>query len=277
MERLDPPFLDAGSQWVDSVYESLSRDERIAQLFMVSAYSNMNRAHTDAILKLIRKYNIGGLCFFKGGPVRQANLTNIYQTEAKTPLLIAQDAEWGPAFRLDSTIAYPRQMTLGALQEEEGIYRMGMEVAEQLRMIGVNMNLAPVMDVNNNPLNPVIGSRSFGEDIYNVSRKGIAYMRGMQEKRLLCTAKHFPGHGDTDKDSHHTLPLIRHSGDRLRKIEMHPFREAILQGISGIMTAHLEVPSLDSTPGLASSLSHDIITGILKKELNYKGLIISDA
>jgi beta-N-acetylhexosaminidase len=276
-QRLDPPFLDSGKHWVDSVYESLSRDERIAQLFIVRAYSNLGKEHSAAILKLIERYNIGGICFFQGGPVRQAMLTNLYQAAAKTPLLVAQDAEWGPAFRLDSTIAYPQQMTLGALADEEGIRQMGREIAEQLRMIGVNMNLAPVMDVNNNPRNPVIGSRSFGEDVENVSRKGIAYIQGMQEGRLLCVAKHFPGHGDTDKDSHLTLPLIRHSAERLRNTEMYPFRQAILQGVTGIMTAHLEVPALDSTRDLASSLSYPVVTGILKEELGFRGLIITDA
>ncbi len=276
-ERVDPPFMDAGTEWVDSVYESLNRDERIAQLLMVRAYSNMGQAHTESILKLIKRYNIGGLCFFQGGPARQAILTNLYQAEAKTPLLIAQDAEWGPAFRLDSVLAYPRQMTLGAIQGEETIRQMGRDVAEQLRMIGVNMNMAPVMDVNNNPKNPVIGSRSFGEDPWNVSRKGIAYMEGMQEGRVLAVAKHFPGHGDTDKDSHHTLPLLPHSRERFWDTEFIPFREAIEKGISGIMTAHLEVPALDSTPGLASSLSQKVVTGILKEELGFRGIAISDA
>ncbi|MFC2115802.1 glycoside hydrolase family 3 N-terminal domain-containing protein [Bacteroidota bacterium] len=276
-DRIDPPFLNAGSEWVDSVYESLSRDERIAQLFMVRAYSNKDNAHTESILKLIRKHNIGGLCFFQGGPVRQANLTNLYQSETKTPLLVAQDGEWGPAFRLDSTMAYPWQMTLGAVQDEELIRQMGREIAEQFRMIGVNMNLAPVMDVNNNPRNPVIGSRSFGEIVDNVSRKGTEYMKGMQDGKLLCTAKHFPGHGDTDKDSHKTLPLIRHTRERLWNTEIQPFNEAIGEGISGVMVAHLEIPSLDSTSDLASSLSQEIVTGILKEELGFKGLIITDA
>ncbi|MFC2098201.1 glycoside hydrolase family 3 N-terminal domain-containing protein [Bacteroidota bacterium] len=276
-ESIDPAFLDAGGDWVDSVYESLSRDERIAQLFMVRAYSNMSKAHSDSILKLIRKFNIGGLCFFQGGPIRQANLTNLYQAETKTPLLVAQDAEWGPAFRLDSIMAYPRQMTLGALQEEDLIRQMGREVAVQLKMIGVNMNLAPVMDVNNNPRNPVIGSRSFGEDQNNVSRKGIAYILGMQELGVLCTAKHFPGHGDTDKDSHHTLPQINHTRERLWSTEMYPFQQAIHQGLTGIMVAHLEVPALDPESDMASSLSRQIVTGVLKEEMGFRGLIVTDA
>jgi len=276
-EVLDPPFLGMGQEWVDSVYESLSKDERIAQLFMARAYSNKGDEHREAILKLIRKYNIGGVCFFQGGPARQANLTKLYQAEAKTPMLVAMDAEWGLSMRLDSTIAYPRQMTLGAIRNEEGIRQMGREVAGQLKMIGVNMNLAPVLDVNSNPRNPVIGSRSFGENVQNVSRKGIAYIQGMQEMGLLCTAKHFPGHGDTDRDSHKTLPLIKHSKERLWSTEMHPFHEAVRHGVTGIMAAHLEIPALDSTANLASSLSFDIITGILKEKMGFRGLVVTDA
>lgn len=276
-EPLSPPFLDASDAWVDSVYQSLSRDERIAQLFMVRAYSNRGPEHSEDILRLIGRYNIGGLCFFQGGPLRQANLANLYQSEAKTPLLMAMDAEWGPGMRLDSTLSYPRQMMLGAIQDDSLIYRMGQDIASQLKRLGIQMNLAPVFDVNNNPRNPVINSRSFGEIAENVSRKGIAYMKGMQDGGILCTAKHFPGHGDTRSDSHTTLPLITHSWERLRAIEMLPFRDAINQGISGVMTAHLQVPALDSTPGLASSLSEKIVKGLLKEELGFRGLVITDA
>jgi len=272
-----PPFLDTSVAWVDSVYKSLSRDERIAQLFMVRAYSNKGTQHREDILQLVRKYNIGGLCFFQGGPVRQANLVNMYQAEAKTPLLVAIDAEWGLGMRLDSTLSYPRQMMLGAIQDDELIYRMGRDIAEQMKLAGIHMNLAPVLDVNINPANPVINSRSFGEDPANVSRKGWAYIRGLQEGGILCTAKHFPGHGDTDSDSHHTLPGIPHSAERLNAVELVPFRNAIRRGVTGIMTAHLHVPALDSSQDLASSLSEKIVTGLLKEEMDYKGLVITDA
>ena len=274
---VNPPFLDSSGAWVDSVYESLSRDERIAQLFMIRAYSNQGDEHRESILRLVKKYNIGGLCFFQGGPVRQANLCNLYQAEAKTPLLVAIDAEWGPGMRLDSTLSYPRQMTLGAIQEDELIYRMGRDIAAQLKAMGVHMNLAPVLDVNNNPNNPVINSRSFGEDPQNVSNKGIAYIKGLQDGGVLCTAKHFPGHGDTESDSHNTLPVIQHSASRLNSVELLPFRNAIQQGVTGIMTAHLHIPSLDPTPDLASSLSEKIVTGLLKEEMGFKGLIVTDA
>ncbi len=278
-----PPFLSAltadstAKIWVDSVYESLSRDERIAQLFMIGTYPTLKEGHTEAILRMIRKYNIGGVCFFKGEPMRQALMVNQYQSAAKTPLLVSLDAEWGLSMRLDSTLSYPRQMTLGSLEDEELIRQMGREIGVQLKMVGVNMNLAPVLDINNNSMNPVIGSRSFGEDKHNVSRKGIAYFLGMQDEGVLCSAKHWPGHGDTDKDSHYTLPKIKHSRERLRNTEMYPFIQAIEHGVSGIMPAHLEIPALDSSSGLASSLSKKITTGILKEDLGFKGLIISDA
>ncbi len=276
-KRIDPPFLDSTNAWVDSVYESLSRDERIAQLFMVRAYSNKDQAHVDSILKVIKKYNIGGLVFFQGGPVRQVNLTNLYQATSKTPLMVAQDFEWGLGMRLDSALSYPRQMMLGAIEDDKIIYQMGLDIAAQMKSIGVHMNLAPVLDVNNNPKNPVINSRSFGEDVQNVSHKGIAYFHGLQDGGVLCTAKHFPGHGDTESDSHHTLPVIPHGKKRLRSTELYPFGEAINEGLAGVMTAHLHLPALDSTSNLASSLSRNIVTGILKEEMGFKGLIVTDA
>ncbi len=276
-ERIDPPFLDSANAWVDSVYTSLSGDERIAQLFMVRAYSNKDQEHVESILKLIEKYNIGGLCFFQGGPVRQVNLTNLYQANAKTPLMISQDFEWGLGMRLDSTLSYPRQMMLGAIRDDRIIYQMGLDIAAQMKRIGVHMNLAPVLDVNNNPLNPVINSRSFGENVQNVSMKGMAYFKGLQDGGVLCTAKHFPGHGDTESDSHFTLPVIPHDRKRLWSTELYPFQEAIKQGLTGVMTAHLHLPALDSTANLASSLSKTIVTDILKGEMGFKGLIATDA
>jgi beta-N-acetylhexosaminidase len=276
-QRIEPPFLDSDHAWVDSVYESLSWDERIAQLFMVRAYSNKGPEHVESVLDLIKHYKIGGLCFFQGGPVRQANLTSLYQAAAKTPLMIAQDFEWGLGMRLDSTLSYPRQMMLGAIPDEQLIYQMGLDIAAQMKSIGVHMNLAPVLDVNNNPRNPVINSRSFGEDVRLVSRKGIAYFKGLQDGGVLCTAKHFPGHGDTESDSHHTLPVIRHGRKRLWSTELYPFQQAINQGLSGVMTAHLHLPALDSTANLAASLSKAIVTGILKGDMGFKGLIVTDA
>jgi beta-N-acetylhexosaminidase len=273
----DPAFLDSSSAWVDSVFNSLSLDEKIGQMIMVAAYSNRGTDHQEEIIQLIEKYQVGGVVFFQGGPVRQAIITNHFQSASKTPLLIAMDAEWGLGMRLDSTLSYPRQMMLGAIQNNDLIYQMGRDVALQLIRIGVNVNFAPVVDVNNNPMNPVIGSRSYGEITENVSLKGISYMQGMQDYGLLCTAKHFPGHGDTESDSHYTLPLISHSLDQLEEVELKPFRECILNGLSGMMVAHLYIPSLDSTPGRASSLSPNIVTNLLQQELGFKGLIFTDA
>jgi len=272
-----PPFLQYTSHpWVDSIFNSLSIDERIAQIIAVAAYSNRDEGHKQEVLKLIREQKIGGLIFFQGGPVREAKLMNMYQSASKVPLLMAMDAEWGLGMRLDSTISFPYQMTLGAIQNDSLIYKMGVEVARQMRRAGLHFNFAPVADINNNPENPVINFRSFGEDKYNVTRKAIAYMRGMQDHGVLATAKHFPGHGDTGTDSHHALPLISHSLGRLDSLELYPFREMIRAGIGGIMVAHLNIPALDSS-GVPSTLSSSIITDLLRKKLGFTGLIVTDA
>lgn len=276
-EKIDPAYLDISSQWIDSVFQTLSDEEKIAQLLMVAAYSNRDESHKEEITRLIKKYNVGGLIFFQGGPVRQAMLTNHFQGEAKTPLLIAMDAEWGPSMRLDSTIKYPKQMMLGAIQSNQLIYQMGVDIAQQLKRLGVHVNFAPVVDVNNNPDNPVINTRSFGEDKVNVARKGLAFMMGMQDNYVIATAKHFPGHGDTDTDSHHTLPIIHHSQERLDSLELYPFRQLIRAGLGSMMIAHLNIPALDSTPQLASTLSKPIVTDLLRNDMGFKGLIFTDA
>jgi beta-glucosidase-like glycosyl hydrolase/CubicO group peptidase (beta-lactamase class C family) len=272
-----PPFLQyTNHRWVDSVFNSLSAEERIAQLFVVAAYSNRGEEHEQEILKVIREQKIGGLVFFQGGPVREAKLINAYQSASKVPLLMAMDAEWGLGMRLDSTISYPYQMTLGAIQNDSVIYQMGAEVARQMKRAGLHVNFAPVVDINNNPENPVINFRSFGEDKYNVTRKAIAYMKGMQDHGMLTTAKHFPGHGDTGTDSHYALPQINHTRDRIDSLELYPFREIIKAGIGGVMVAHLNIPALDSS-GVPSTLSRPIVTELLRKELGFTGLIVTDA
>lgn len=264
------------SPWVDSVFNTLSPDEKIAQLIVVAAYSNRGDAHRQEILKTIREKKIGGLIFFQGGPGRQAALINQYQQASEVPLLIAMDAEWGLGMRLDSTISYPYQMALGAINNNDLLYQMGLDIGRQMRRAGVHVNFAPVVDVNNNPNNPVINYRSFGENKHNVAQKGIAYMKGLQEANVLATAKHFPGHGDTDTDSHYALPYIGHSRERLDTLELYPFKQLIKAGVGGIMVAHLNIPALDSS-GLPTTLSKPVITGLLKKELGYKGLIVTDA
>lgn len=274
---VDPAFLMSDSEWADSVLNSLNLEEKIGQLMMVASYSYMGDDHRENIARLIEKYNIGGVIFMKGHPVRQAKMTNYYQSKAKTPLMIAADAEWGLSMRLDSTITYPRQMMLGAIQDDRLIYQMGKDIGSQLKRIGVHVNFAPVVDVNNNPLNPVINSRSFGEDPYNVAAKAYMYARGLEDAGILACYKHFPGHGDTDSDSHYSLPVIKHSRERLDSIELVPFRDGIRRGIPAIMSAHMNVPVLDSTPNLASSLSERVLQDELMGSMGFRGLIFTDA
>lgn len=272
-----PPFLTyLETPWADSVMNTLSPDERIAQLIMVAAYSNRGPEHRQELLTMVRDHKIGGLVFFQGGPGRQAAMVNALQAESGVPLLIAMDAEWGLGMRLDSTISYPFQMTLGAIQNNELIYQMGKALGDQLRTVGAHVNFAPVVDINNNPDNPVINYRSFGENREKVAAKGIAYMKGMQDVNILTTAKHFPGHGDTDTDSHYALPQINHPRERLDSLELYPFRAMIGAGVGGMMVAHLNIPALDSS-SVPSTLSSAIINDLLKKELGFQGLIFTDA
>lgn len=269
--------LGTPNRWVDSVFKKMSRNQKIGQLFMVRAHTNLGKAYSDSVGKVIQKEHLGGVVFFQGGPVRQATVTNNYQSLSKVPLMIALDGEWGLGMRLDSTISYPYQMTLGAIQDGALIYKMGQAIAKDFKRMGLQINFAPVFDVNNNPRNPVINYRSFGENKFNVAKKGIDYMRGMQDAGLFTTAKHFPGHGDTDVDSHYDLPKLPFTRDRLEDLEMYPFKQAIAARLSGVMVAHMSIPSLDNTPNLPSTLSKPIITDILKNDLGFKGLIFSDA
>jgi beta-glucosidase-like glycosyl hydrolase/CubicO group peptidase (beta-lactamase class C family) len=263
--------------WIDSVMNSLSLREKIAQLFMVAAYSNRDQEHVDEIADLVKKEKIGGLCFFQGGPVGQAQLTNHYQSLADVPLLISMDAEWGLGMRLDSTISYPRQMMLGAMDDNRLIYHMGADIARQLKRMGVHVNFAPVIDINNNPNNPVINTRAFGEDKEMVTQKGLAYMLGLQDNGIIACAKHFPGHGDTDTDSHYDLPLLNHSLDRIDTLELYPFKKLIESGVASVMVAHLEIPQLESQAKYAASLSYNVVSSLLIEELGFNGLIITDA
>ncbi|WP_439882084.1 glycoside hydrolase family 3 N-terminal domain-containing protein [Pontibacter sp. MBLB2868] len=274
----DPAFLsNYNSHWVDSVMKSLTPEERIAQLIMIPVYSNKDQAHIDSISNIINTYKVGGLIFFQGGPVRQAKMTNRYQQESKVPLMISLDGEWGLSMRLDSTVRFPYQMSMGGIDNEELIYEMGKEIARQCKRMGINVNFAPVVDINNNANNPVIGFRSFGENKYNVARKSIAYMKGMQDEHVLASAKHFPGHGDTDVDSHVGLPVINFSRIRLDSTELYPFRELMNNGLGSVMVAHMNIPVLDNTVNQASTLSKKIVSDLLKKELNYKGIVFTDA
>jgi beta-glucosidase-like glycosyl hydrolase/CubicO group peptidase (beta-lactamase class C family) len=264
------------SPWVDSLMRQLTPDQRAAQLFMVAAYSNRKRVDEDSISALIQQYGIGGLIFFQGGPVRQANLLNRYQSQSKVPLLVALDGEWGVGMRLDSVVKFPYQMSLGGETDTTLLYDMGREIARQFKRLGMHVNFAPVVDVNNNPANPVIGFRSWGENPAAVARDGRQYMRGMQDAGILAVAKHFPGHGDVDADSHLALPTVRVDRRRLDTLELPPFRSLIAGGLGGMMVAHLNVPALDTVLG-PSTLSRPIITGMLREEMGFKGLIFTDA
>jgi beta-glucosidase-like glycosyl hydrolase/CubicO group peptidase (beta-lactamase class C family) len=276
-QPLDPPFLTEGADWADSLMAEMNLEERIAQMIMVYGYSNMGQLHEKAVLRQVRRQKVGGILFFQGEPLEQARLTNLYQQAADIPLLVAIDGENGLGMRLDNTISYPSTMILGAISDNRLIYRLGTDMASQFRRLGVHMNLAPVADINNNPANPVIGSRSFGEDRFNVASKVVALMEGMQDQRILVSAKHFPGHGDTDTDSHHSLPVIPHNRERLDSLELYPFRQAVALGLTGVMVAHLQVPELDPRENRSTTLSRPTITGLLKEEMGFKGLVITDA
>jgi beta-N-acetylhexosaminidase len=275
---IDPPFLeDEKSKWVDSLMKKMTPDERIGQLFMVAAFSNKDAKHVTEITNMIKLNKIGGLIFMQGGPVRQAILTNKYQKLSKVPLLIAMDAEWGLSMRLDSCVNYPREMTMGALQNDSLIYEMGKDMARQCKRLGVQVSFSPVADVNNNPANPVIGTRSFGENKFLVADKASMYMKGLQDNDVLACGKHFPGHGDTDADSHKTLPVITKSLESMDSLELYPFKQLIREGLGSMMVAHLYIPAYDTTANQATTLSKNLVTGVLKEKLGFKGLIFTDA
>jgi len=271
-----PLFLTQNA-WADSVLQTLTLDEKIAQLLMVAAYSNKDTRHVKEIDSLVSVYKIGGLIFMQGGPVRQAELYNRYQQKSKIPLLISIDGEWGLAMRLDSVVKYPWQMTLGAIQDNSLIYQMGVDIGKQCQRLGIQVNFAPVVDINVNPKNPIINARSFGENKYKVAEKGVAYMKGMQSVNVLANAKHFPGHGDTDTDSHKALPIINHSKERIDKLELYPFKELIGEGLASMMVAHLFIPAYDTSANTATTLSKNVVTHLLKDSLKFEGLVFTDA
>lgn len=268
---------DAERKWVDSIYTRMSFEERVGQLFMVAAYSNKDASHERGVEKLITDYKIGGLIFFQGGPVRQARLTNRYQEKSKVPLFIGIDGEWGLSMRLDSTYRYPWNMTLGGVQDMKLIEKMGQQMAKQAKRMGIHFNFAPVLDINTNPSNPIIGNRSFGEDKFMVTERASALMKGIQSEGVFATGKHFPGHGDTATDSHHALPFLNFTKERLDDVEFYPYKRLFSEGLSSIMVAHLNVPSIEPMPNYPTSLSYNVVTNIVQGELGFKGLIFTDA
>lgn len=273
-----PLYMDSLQlKWVDEKYDAMTLEEKVGQLFVVAAYSNKDTAHEIEIENLIKNEGIGGLIFMQDDALNQANLTNRFQKVAKIPLLVGMDAEWGLAMRLKEVKRFPWAMTLGAIENPNCIKETGNAIGEQASRMGVNFNFAPVVDVNTNPQNPIIGNRSFGSDVKNVSEKGIQYMLGMKEKGVLASAKHFPGHGDTSTDSHKTTPVVDHNLTRLNSVELAPFKNLIEAGVPAIMVAHLSVPALEPNAKLPSSLSYKIVTELLKNQMNFKGLIVTDA
>jgi beta-glucosidase-like glycosyl hydrolase/CubicO group peptidase (beta-lactamase class C family) len=268
--------------WVDSVFGSLTPDQKIAQLMVIreSAIDAASRKvvfYDKEVEDAIRKYNIGGICLFQGGPLTQAGFINYFQSIAPTPLLVCIDAENGLGMRMDSVMGLPRQMMLGAMQDPDLVYEYGRLVGTQCKRMGIQVNYAPVVDVNNNPDNPVINDRSFGEDKYKVAKYGIQYMKGMQDVGIMACAKHFPGHGDVSVDSHFDLPVINKTRSQLDSLELYPFRELFKAGVGSVMIAHLYIPSIDNTPNQATSLSYKNVTKLLRKELHYKGISFTDA
>lgn len=264
-------------RWVDSIYNRMTLKEKVGQLFMVNVSSSDSQKETDKIKRLIDEFMIGGVIFSKGGPKRQVKLNNEYQQLSKIPLLIGIDAEWGLGMRLDSTQAFPWNMTLGAIQDDHLIEETGRQVARHCKRMGVHINFAPVVDINTNPKNPIIGNRSFGEDKEKVAQKALAFMKGMQREGILAAAKHFPGHGDTDTDSHNTLPTINFDAKRIDSIELYPYKKLINEGLSSIMVAHLNIPSLEYRSDYPSSVSKKVVSGVLKDSLKFEGLIFTDA
>ncbi len=265
------------SQWVDSIYNSLSLDDKIAQLFIVAAYVNKDAQHRNEVNELVTKEHIGGLILMQDDALKQVQWMNKLQKQSKVPLLIGIDGEWGLAQRFTGTVKFPWAMTLGAITNDSLVYETARQIALHCKRVGVNWDFAPVVDININPNNPIIGNRSFGSNKYNVERKAIAYMKGLQSQNILSSAKHFPGHGDTDVDSHLSLPVLNHTKARFDSLELFPFKKLIAQNVDGIMVAHLNVPVFEKDPKIPASLSYNIITKLLKEELGYKGMIITDA
>ncbi|MBC7537079.1 MAG: hypothetical protein H7258_15420 [Ferruginibacter sp.] len=273
----------AANNWADSVLKTLSPDERIAQLMIVRLSSidlktKQVTFHDEQVAALVKNYNIGGICLFQGGPVKQAMIINSMQAMAKTPILMSIDAEWGVGMRLlDSVAPLPKQMMLGAMRDESLVYKYGKVVAEQCKRLGLQVNYAPVVDVNNNPDNPVINDRSFGEDKFKVASFAIQYMKGLQDNGIMACAKHFPGHGDVSVDSHLDLPVILKKMPQLDSLELYPFRQLFNAGVYSTMVAHLYIPAIDSAANTATSLSKKNVTGLLRDKLHFKGLTFTDA
>ena len=278
-QNLDPLRTDdyyAQEKWVDSILNSMTIDQKMGQLFMIQAYSNLDTVHENKIKEMIQKYYVGNLIFMQGTPSKQVQLTNTYQSLSKIPLMIGFDGEWGLDMRLQNTYRFPWNMTLGAIQDNTLIRKFGEHLGRHAKRVGIHVNFAPVVDINTNPLNPIIGNRSFGENKQNVTQKAIAFSQGMQGEGVLANAKHFPGHGDTATDSHLKLPVLTFDRQRLDSVELYPYKRVFDAGMASVMTAHLSIPVLESNPKLPTSLSSRVVTDLLKEELGFLGLIFTD-
>lgn len=264
-------------QWVDKTYKNLSQDEKLGQLFIVALYTNRGEEYISQVRNIVTNDKIGGLILMQDDAAREINLVNEFQQKSKIPLMIGMDAEWGIYQRIATAHKFPWAMTLGAIQDKNLVYQMAAKIAEDCHRMGINWDFAPVVDVNTNPNNPIIGNRSFGSEVNNVISSALSYSNGLQDHNILAAIKHFPGHGDTSTDSHLDLPVVSHTTERLDAVELAPFKALMNKGIGGVMVAHLYVPSLESEKGIPASVSKNIITGVLKDKLGYKGLIITDA
>lgn len=265
------------NNWVNKTYNNLSQDEKLGQLFIIALYTNKGEDYISNVRKIVENESIGGLILMQDDAEREINLVNEFQAKSKVPLMIGMDAEWGVFQRIATAHKFPWAMTLGAIQDKNLITQMAAKIAEDCHRMGINWDFAPVVDVNTNPENPIIGNRSFGSEVSNVVSSALAYSKGLQDNKILAAIKHFPGHGDTDTDSHLDLPVVSHDLKRLTDVELAPFKALMDKEIGGVMVAHLYVPALESKKGVPASVSREIITGILKEKYGYKGLIITDA
>ena len=276
-KNLSKEDLKKANEWVDKTYNSLSQDEKLGQLFIIALYTNRGENYNNNVRNIVTNEKIGGLILMQDDAAREINLVNEFQKTSKVPLMIGMDAEWGLFQRIATAHKFPWAMTLGAIQDKNLIKEMAAKIAEDCKRMGINWDFAPVVDVNTNPENPIIGNRSFGSEVENVVNSALAYSNGLQDNKILAAIKHFPGHGDTNTDSHLDLPVVSHDLNRLNSVEIAPFKALMDKGIGGVMVAHLYVPALEKGKGVPASVSKNIVTGLLKEKLGYKGLIITDA
>lgn len=279
-DKKDLPMLTEKSEWVKNKISQMTMREKIAQMVVTNSEGltlDKSGKEYKRLKDLVVNKKVGGVIFFKGNSIQEAELINDLQSQSETPLLISADFERGTKMRLDDGSLFPSNMGLGATRNTDLAYKMGIQIAKECRAVGIHQNYSPVMDVNNNPLNPIINVRSFGEDPQLVSVMGDAMIKGLQEGNVIATSKHFPGHGDTDIDSHNDLPVINFGRDRLEKTELVPFKSAVNSGVMSVMIAHLAFPELEKDATVPASLSKNIVDGVLINQLGFNGLIVTDA